>query len=101
MGRRKSELETFDGLDNRREIMSMLFRLGSDKRRAAFIESLIPLSLKGFARVTVKVNGNCDPVAAYYMLVGVCNEIGVSINEAARRLEKLVKQGPGEGVRVD
>lgn len=90
-----SELSTFDGLDNRKEIMRLFFRLGEgpvgDRRRASFLESLIPLSLKGFSGCPMKVQGNCDAVAAYYMLVGVCNEIGVSINEAARRLEKRVK----------
>lgn len=91
MGR--SELESFDGLDNRREIMILLQRLGSDESRARFIESLIPLSLKGFAGCPMKVTGACDEVSAYYMLVGVCNEIGVSINEAARRLDKVVSNG--------
>ncbi len=87
----KSEIETFDGLDNRREIMILLQRLGSDRRRAQFLESLIPHSLKGFAGCPMKVNGNCDPVAAYFMLVGVCNELGVSINDVARRLERAVR----------
>lgn len=76
--------------------MRLLFRLGDgtigDTRRARFLESLVPLSLKGFAGSPVKVQGNCDAVAAYYMLIGVCNEIGVSINVAARRLEKEVKK---------
>ena len=89
----KSELETFDGLDNRREIMILLQRLGSDTRRAQFLESLIPYSIKGFAGCPIKVRGSCGPVAAYYILVSVCNEIGVSINEAARQLEKKVKEG--------
>lgn len=88
----KSELEVFDGRDNRREIMLLLYRLGSDARRARFIESLIPLSLKGFAGCPLKVGKQCDPVSAYFMLVGVCNELGVSINEAARRLEKYVRR---------
>lgn len=88
----KDELASFDGLDNRREIMQMLCRLGSDQRRARFIESLIPLSLKGFAGCPMKVQGICDPGAAYSMLVGVCNELGVSINEAARRLEAVVRR---------
>lgn len=87
----RSELQTFDGLDNRREVLILLYRLGSDRRRAAFLESLIPLSLKGFAGCPMKVKNQCDPVSAYYMLVGVCNELGVSINEAAGRLEKAVK----------
>lgn len=88
----KTELETFDGRDNRKDIMQMLFRLGTDARRAAFLESLVPLSLRGFSACQMKVRGNCDPCAAYFMLVSICNEIGVSINEAARRLEKEVKR---------
>lgn len=88
----KSELETFDGRDNRREVMVLLEHLGSDQRRARFIEGLIPMSLRGFANCPMKVRGPCDPVAAYFMLAGVCNELGVSINEAARRLEAEVKK---------
>lgn len=89
----KTELQTFDGLDNRKEIMILLQRLDTDKRRAQFIESLIPYSLKGFAGYPMKVKGNCDPVTAYFMLVGVCNELGVSINEMARRLDCAVSKG--------
>lgn len=88
-----SELQTFDGLDNRKAIMTLLLRLGSDARRKMFLESLIPASLKGFAGCPMKVQGNCDPVSAYYMLVSVCNEIGVSINVAASKLERIVKSG--------
>jgi hypothetical protein len=87
----KSELDTFDGLDNRKEIMILLQRLGGDKRRAKFLESLIPSSMKGFAGCPVKVQGSCDPVTAYYMLVSVCNELGVSINTAAAKLDRVVK----------
>lgn len=87
----KSELDTFDGLDNRREVMILLDRLGSDTRRARFLESLIPHSLKGFAGCPMKVNGNCDAVAAYYMLVSICNELGVSINYAAQQLERTIQ----------
>ena len=88
----KSELESFDGLDNRREIMVLLQRLGSDSKRAKFLESLIPNSAKGFAGVPMKVQGNCDPIAAYYMLVGITNELGVSINQAARLLDREVSR---------
>lgn len=87
----KTELESFDGRDNRREIMVLLQRLGSDQRRAHFLESLVPLSLRGFAACPARIDGTCDPVAAYFILVGVCNEVGVSINEAARRLEEAVR----------
>lgn len=95
----KTELETFDGLDNRREIMVLLQRLGSDRSRARFLESLIPNSMKGFAGVPMMVRGPCDPVAAYYMLVGITNELGVSINEAARLLEMKVKSSWRSTVR--
>lgn len=88
----KSELEVFDGADNRKEIMILLHRLGSDRKRAQFLEALIPHSHKGFAGCPMTVNGNCDFVAAYFMLVGICNELGVSINEAASKLEKQVKE---------
>ncbi len=93
----KTELDTFDGLDNRREVMILLQRLGSDERRAAFLESLIPQSLNGFAECPMKVQGVCTPISAYYMLVGICNELGVSINEAARRLDKVVRRGQAVG----
>ena len=89
---KKSELQVFDGRDNRREVMILLQRLGSDRRRAAFLESLIPHSLKGFAGCPMRVTGNCDPGAAYFMLVGICNELGVSINTAARRLDREVSR---------
>ena len=88
----KTELESFDGLDNRKEIMILLQRLGSDRRRARFIESLIPSSLKGFAGCPMKVQGNCDPVSAYFMIVGVCNELGVPINNVARSIEAEVSR---------
>lgn len=88
-----AHLKTFDGLDNRREVMILLERLGSDEKRAAFLESLIPASYKGFADCPMKVVGICTAISAYHMLVGICNELGVSINEAARRLDKVVKSG--------
>lgn len=88
----KTELESFDGLDNRREIMILFQRLGSDQRRARFLESLIPNSLKGFAECPMKVRGGCDPVAAYYMLVGITNELGVSINRATQLLDVEVRR---------
>lgn len=88
-----SEIETFDGLDNRREVMQLLQRLPSDRARARFIEGLIPASLKGFAGCPLKVQGVCDPIGAYFMLVGVCNELGVPINVAAKRLEMEIRKG--------
>ena len=91
MGNSHEALKTFDGKDNRREVMILLQRLVSDKRRARFLESLIPDSAKGFAHCPMKVGSACDPVSAYFMLVGVCNELGVPIDTAARKLERWVK----------
>ncbi len=88
-----SELESFDGRDNRREIMILLGKLPSDQHRARFLESLIPSSLKGFKDCPVKVTGKCDVGIAYFMLVSVCNELGVSINYAAQKLDREVKNG--------
>lgn len=85
----KSELQTFDGLDNRREIMILLQRLGSDRRRAQFIQSLL-LSSRKFGGCVAEAVGDCDPVSAYFMFVSTCNELGVSINDAARQLERAV-----------
>lgn len=88
----KSELEVFDGLDNRREVMILLERLGSNERRAAFLRSLIPHSSKGFAGCQARISGGCDAVSAYFILVGICNEVGVSINTAASKLERMVSR---------
>ena len=89
----KTELQRFDGLDNRKDIMSLLNRLGSDQRRARFLTRLIPHSLNGFAGVRPEIQGPCEPVAAYFMLVSICNEVGVSINTAARMLEEEIRKG--------
>lgn len=89
--RMNSELYTFDGLDNRRDVMLLLQRLSTDLHRARFIESLIPCSLKTFAGCPLRVCGPCDSVTAYFMLVSVCNELGVPISEAVTRLEREVR----------
>lgn len=90
----RSELETFDGLDNRKELMILLQRLGDDADRASFLCRLAKRSRNGFAKSPLQVVQSCDPVQAYYMLVSICNELGVSINEAAVLLESAVKHGP-------
>ncbi len=88
----KSELDVFDGLDNRRELMILLDRLGGDQERAAFLCSLTGGSRNGFATTPVKVVRYCDSVTAYYMMVGICNELGVSVNHAARMLDRIVSK---------
>lgn len=87
----REQLRTFDGLDNRREVMILLQRLGSDQARADFISSLTRRSQNGFSQTRVSVVNTCGPVTAYFMLLGCCNELGVSINEAAELLEQEVR----------
>lgn len=89
----KTELESFDGLDNRREIMILLDRLGSDAARAEFLCQLVKKSQNGFAGSPVQVVNHCDSITAYFMMVSICNELGVSVNYAAKRLDKLVSKG--------
>jgi hypothetical protein len=59
------------------------------KRRAAFLQGLIAKSKNGFAQ-TPAVVPPCDAVQAYYIFVNVCGVIGVSIDEAAKELEREV-----------
>lgn len=87
----RSELATFDGKDNRREIMILLQKLGSDEARASFLTGLTRHSRKGFSQCQTRVVGFCDSVTAYFMFVSICNEIGVSINHGARLLEARVR----------
>lgn len=93
----KNELESFDGKDNRREIMILLQRLGSDAARAAFLEGLVAHSPRGFAGLPARIVGNCDVIGAYFILVSICNEVGVSINRAVRMLDEEVRKGKGCG----
>ncbi len=88
-----SELTTFDGLDNRKEIMILLDRLGSDEKRAAFLCELTKNSQNGFAGTQVQVVNQCDPITAYFMMVSICNELGVSVNYAAKKLDTVIKKG--------
>lgn len=88
----KSEIDTFDGLDNRRELMILLHRLGTDDKRAEFITRLTAKSRNGFAGCKSEVVNTCDPIAAYFMLIHTCNALGVSINEAAQLLEEEVSK---------
>jgi hypothetical protein len=88
----KSELNTFDGLDNRREVMILLNRLGSDQARANFLTELVGQSRNGFSGTRPQVVSHCDAVTAYFMMVSICNELGVSINYAAKRLDKVIQK---------
>lgn len=73
--------------------MILLDRLGNDQARARFLCELTKSSRNGFAGSDVRVVSHCDSVTAYFMMVSICNELGVSINYAARKLDKVVTRG--------
>lgn len=87
-----ADLKTFDGLDNRREVMILLERLESDYARAQFLRSLLPASTNGFARAPVSTEGPCDCVSAYLMFISICNELGVPVTDAMGKLERAVRR---------
>lgn len=86
-----SELKVFDGRDNRKELIILLEKLGSNEKRASFIESVIPARFKGVPGFPMKVTGHCDAVAAYFMLLNICGVLGASINDVVSQLERQIK----------
>lgn len=87
---------SFPGRDNQRELMILLQRLGDGhseveggKRRAAFLQGLIRSSKNGFADKMARMEP-CDAVAAYFAMVHITGVLGVPMDNAARRLERIV-----------
>ena len=91
MRHESGQFGSFDGLDNRRELMILLQRLPSDEARTGFLKRIVRLSGNGFAGKQVKL-GLCDPVQAYWALVNITGVLGVDINRAARILEEQVSR---------
>jgi hypothetical protein len=86
------QFQSFDGLDNRRELMVLFQRLGTDKRRVAFLKRLIAYSKNGFAAKMVQINPVCDPVTAYFTFVAITGCLGVNVDEAAKMLDREVSR---------
>lgn len=89
---------SFDGRDNRRELMILFQKLGerlprplADERRADFLRKLVRLSGNGFASKMARITP-CDPVAAYWMFGAITGCLGVSIDRAARLLDEEVRR---------
>ncbi len=88
---------SFDGRDNRIALMRMLKLLGrglpevvADQRRAAFLQSLIGDSETGLDGRPLQVTP-CDPVRAYLLLVAITGCLGVPVEKAAKKLERVVR----------
>jgi hypothetical protein len=84
---------SFDGLDNRRELMVLFERLGDPlpealkrEKRAEFLRKMIRLSGNGFADKKATVRP-CDAVEAYFQFVAITGCLQVDINRAAKMLE--------------
>lgn len=95
----------FDGLDNRKEVMILLQKLGDgltdkegDARRANFLKALIRYSGNGFADKMVKIDP-CDTVTAYWMFVHITGVLGVPIDKGAKLLDDTVKNAGRTAIR--
>lgn len=90
---------SFDGADNRRELMILMQRLGQHlpspldrERRARFLQHLLPRSTNCLATKPLVVDAKqCDPVGAYWLLVSITGALGVPIDVAARMLDEAVR----------
>ena len=89
---------SFDGLDNRRELMILFQRLGENlpeqlarEKRAEFLRRLIKRSGNGFADKAASVKP-CDPVEAYFAFNAITGVLGVNVDAAAKLLEDEVKR---------
>lgn len=92
------QFDTFDNLEDRRELFILFERLGAGlpeemqrKVRARFIESLIPASENGFDGRPLKATP-CSANEAFMMFVHVCGCLGVPIRQAAEKLTEWVKK---------
>lgn len=94
------QFDTFDNLEDRRELVILFQKLGeglpdamANEVRAKFIEDLIPASVSGLADAPLKADPRqCHPSGAYMLFVQVVGVLGVPIRDAARKLDGVVKR---------
>jgi hypothetical protein len=94
-----NQFGSFDGLDNRKEIMAMLRHLGMKggsaacrgSERAAFLRNLVGQSESGFALAPVEIPA-LSLVEAYFAFTAITGVLGVPIEEAAKALEAEVRK---------
>ncbi len=94
----RGQFGTFDGLDNRKALMRLLDRLGDGlshedgcKRRAKFLQGLLGDSTTGFDGKPLKASP-CTTVEAYHLTVAITGCLGVPIEVAAQKLDRIVSQ---------
>lgn len=88
---------SFEGLDNRKELMRLFVRLGEGlpetmarEKRARFLQSLMGDSTTGLDGKPLAVTP-CSAVEAYNLFIAITGVLGVEIDGAAQKLERLVK----------
>jgi len=92
------DYKTFDGLDNRKEVMLLLGRLGEclpeekqARRRARFLHKLLALSQSGLSGCGMEITP-CSLVDAYFAFLAITGTLGVPIAQAMCLLEKEISQ---------
>ncbi len=84
------QFDTFDNLEDRRELMILFQKLPSDQARADWLASLIKTGK--FGAYEPEVNpASCHPVGAYHLFVQIVGVLGVPIREAAVALDRHVR----------
>lgn len=91
---------SFDGLDNRREVMILFQKLGEGLPdvqarivRAKWLQDLIPHSVSSLATAPLIVSPDrCDPVGCYHLFVAITGCLGVPIDKAAKMLDETVRK---------
>ena len=94
------QFDTFDNLEDRRELVILFERLGEGlpepmamEVRARFLESLIPHSVGALADKPLKANAaECTPVGAYLLFVAITGILEVPIADAAQLLTNVVRK---------
>lgn len=88
------QFDTFDTLEDRREIVILFQRLGAgsptpDLARARWLESLIQ---EDTAWRPVIDPASCHPVGAYMLFIQIVGVLGVPIREAVASLERSIRE---------
>lgn len=88
------QFDTFDTLEDRRELIILFQKLGEKSptpniTRAKWLESLIYKSTDW--RPSINAD-SCHPVGAYMLFIQIVGVLGVSMREAAVQLQRTVNE---------
>ena len=89
---------TFDTLEDRRELLILIDRLGgglpmdlANERRARWLQKLASRGMVGKAAQVIDAK-RCHPTGAYLLFIQIVGVLGVRIEDAARELEEEVRR---------